>query len=124
MAKAPDRERNVRQAKVKSPSHAITAQDNANAFSGAENLASILMAMRSFLAGRQDEILESICKLVETESPSGDFEGSRAVVDLLAKTAGTIPAINSVERIPVSEHIFITDIARRGALIGGLLATL
>jgi len=93
---------------VKSPTHAITPFENANAFSGADNLASILMAMRSFLASRHDEILESICKLVETESPSGDFEGSRAVVDLLVETAGTIPAINSVERIPVpgyGEHL-------------------
>jgi len=60
-----------------------------------------LMAMHALLARRQDEILGSICKLVETESPSGDFEGSRAVVDLLVEAARTIPAINSVERIPV-----------------------
>jgi len=58
------------------------------------------MAMHAFLTRRQDEILGSISKLVETESPSGDFEGSRAVVDLLVETARTIPAIKSVERIP------------------------
>ncbi|CAN5707322.1 hypothetical protein BH20ACI3_BH20ACI3_03170 [soil metagenome] len=40
-------------------------------------------AIQAFLAHRQFEILGSICKLVEIESPSGDFEGSRAVVDLL-----------------------------------------
>ena len=67
-----------------------------------------LEAIHAFLARRQDEILGSICKLVETESPSGDFEGSRAVVDLLVETARTIPAISSVERIPVpgyGEHL-------------------
>lgn len=63
-----------------------------------------LMAMHALLARRQDEILSSICKLVETESPSGDFEGSRAVVDLLVEAAGTIPGIHSVERIPVPEY--------------------
>ena len=67
-----------------------------------------LMAMHTLLASRQDEILGLICKLVEIESPSGDFEGSRAVVDLLVQSASTITAINSVERIPVpgyGEHL-------------------
>ena len=60
-----------------------------------------LMAAQSFIAGRQDEIIGLICKLVEAESPSGDFEGSRKVVDLLVEAARAIPAIDSVERIPV-----------------------
>ena len=67
-----------------------------------------LSATRAFLASRQDEILDSICQLVETESPSGDFAGSRAVVDLLVDIARTIPAISSIERIPVpgyGEHL-------------------
>jgi glutamate carboxypeptidase len=67
-----------------------------------------LSATRAFLASRQDEILGSICKLVETESPSGDFEGSSAVVDLLVDIARTIPAISSIERILVpgyGEHL-------------------
>ena len=65
-------------------------------------------AIQAFLARLQDEILGSICKLVETESPSGDFEGSRAVVDLLVETARTIPAISAIDRIPVhgyGEHL-------------------
>lgn len=64
--------------------------------------------MLAFLASRQDEILGSISKLVETESPSGDFEGSRAVVDIVVGIARTIPAINEIERIPVpgyGEHL-------------------
>jgi glutamate carboxypeptidase len=67
-----------------------------------------LMAIHALLASRQDEILGSICRLVEAESPSGDVEGSRAVVDLLVESARTIPAISSVERIPVpgyGEHL-------------------
>jgi glutamate carboxypeptidase len=67
-----------------------------------------LSAIRAFLASRQDEILGSICKLVETESPSGDPEGSRAVVDLLVDIARTIPEISSIERILVpgyGEHL-------------------
>ncbi len=63
-----------------------------------------LMAMHTLLANRQDEIVGSICKLVETESPSGDFEGSAAVVDLLLEIAREIPAIRSVERITVPEY--------------------
>lgn len=65
-------------------------------------------AMHAFLARRQDEILGSICKLVESESPSGDFAGSRAVVDLLVEIARTIPGLSAVERIPVlgyGEHL-------------------
>ncbi|MFY9620670.1 MAG: M20 family metallopeptidase [Pyrinomonadaceae bacterium] len=70
-----------------------------------------ILALQAFLSGRQDEILESICRLVETESPSGDFEGSRDVVDLLLNTARDIPAITSVERIRVpgyGEHLKLT----------------
>lgn len=63
-----------------------------------------MTAINAFLVRRQDEILGSICKLVETESPSADFEGSRAVVDLLIETARTIPAISSVERILAPDY--------------------
>lgn len=64
--------------------------------------------IHAFLAARQVEILRAIRRLVENESPSGDFQGSRAVVDLLVNTASEIPAITSVERIPVpgyGEHL-------------------
>ncbi len=65
-------------------------------------------AIQASLARRHDETLGSICRLVETESPSGDFEGSRAVVTLLIEIARTIPAISAIERIPVTgygEHL-------------------
>src|SRR5688572_13049723 len=83
--------------------------------------------MHAFLAGRQDEILSAIRRLVETESPSGDFDGSRAVVDLLVGAAREIPAINSVERIPVpgyGEHLRVkifdgqSDDARTTLVLG------
>ncbi len=67
-----------------------------------------LMAVHSLLARRHEEILSSICSLVECESPSGDFAGSRAVVDILAETARSIPTINAVEKILVpgyGEHL-------------------
>lgn len=73
-------------------------------------------AIRASLARRQDEILGSICTLVETESPSGYFEGSGAVVDLLVETARTISAISSVERITVpdyGEHLRVRAFDRR-----------
>ena len=58
-----------------------------------------LIAVRSFFARRQDEIVGSICRLVEIESPSGDLPGSRAVVALLEKAARTIPSVSSIERV-------------------------
>jgi len=55
-------------------------------------------------------MLELTRALVETESPSGDLEGSRAVVSLLAEAAQDIDGITSVERIECSaygEHLRI-----------------
>ncbi len=64
----------------------------------------------AFIASRQNEILSLIYKLVETESPSGDLKGSRAVVDLLEKAACAISSVKSIEKIPSSgygEHLRI-----------------
>lgn len=69
-----------------------------------------LAALRAYFAGRQHELLTFICKLVETESPSGDRDGSSEVVGLIASTAGSIGAVSSVERITseeFGEHIRI-----------------
>ncbi|MDQ3747414.1 MAG: hypothetical protein M3367_00135, partial [Acidobacteriota bacterium] len=58
-----------------------------------------------------------IYKLVETESPSGDAEGSRAVVDLLEKAACAVPSVNSIERIPspdYGEHLCIQAFGNGG----------
>jgi glutamate carboxypeptidase len=56
-------------------------------------------ALLEFLESRRGEMLKLTRALVETESPSGDLEGSRAVVELLAKAAREIESVTSVERI-------------------------
>ena len=68
------------------------------------------MAMSAFIARRQDEIVSSICRLVEIESPSGDVPGSRAAVALLENLARTIPSVSSIERVnspDYGEHLRI-----------------
>jgi len=69
-----------------------------------------LVALREHFVARQHELLALTCALVETESPSGDKDGSSAVVSLLASAAGSIAAVNSVERITsedFGEHVRI-----------------
>src|SRR6266536_5984640 len=61
------------------------------------------VALRDHFIARQHELLALTCALVETESPSGDKDGSSAVVSLLASAASSISTVNSVERIS-SEH--------------------
>ncbi len=59
---------------------------------------------------RQGELLSLIRAIVETESPSGDEAGSRAVVDLLAQAAASAPSVSSIERIDVpnfGQHLII-----------------
>jgi glutamate carboxypeptidase len=69
-----------------------------------------LKKLRAHFAAHQPELLAFVRALVEAESPSGDLDGSRAVVSLLAAAAGSINAVNSVERIPFAgfgEHLRI-----------------
>ena len=71
---------------------------------------SVARQIQDVLRGRQPEIEAFIRELVEVESPSGDEEGSRAVVDLLARTAGELECVNSVDRIDVpsfGQHLAI-----------------
>jgi glutamate carboxypeptidase len=63
-----------------------------------------LTAMHAFVLRRQGELVDLICRLVETESPSGDVRGSRAAVDLLEEAARTIPSVGSIERITSPEY--------------------
>ncbi|MDT5062760.1 MAG: glutamate carboxypeptidase, partial [Acidobacteriota bacterium] len=66
------------------------------------------VAVREHLESCQSEMLALARLLVETESPSGDLEGSRAVVQLLAEAARKIDGVTSVERIESSgygEHL-------------------
>lgn len=67
-------------------------------------------AALKFFESRQSEMLKLVRSLVETESPSGDLEGSRAVVSLLFKAAQEIECVTSVERIEspgYGEHLRI-----------------
>jgi len=62
------------------------------------------------LQTRQAEVEAFIQSLVEVESPSGDMEGSRAVVDLLAQAASKLPCVDSIERVDVpdfGQHLVI-----------------
>jgi glutamate carboxypeptidase len=68
------------------------------------------VSLREAFVNRQNEFLSSVRTLVETESPSGDVGGSRAVVSLLAEMAAQIGAVNSIDRIPADdfgEHLRI-----------------
>lgn len=79
-------------------------------------------ALRSLLQEREGAMLALTRALVETESPSGDLEGSRAVVSLLAEAAQATPGVNKVERIEspgYGEHLRIDafDQAEGGAIL-------
>jgi glutamate carboxypeptidase len=70
--------------------------------------------IQQFLQQRQPEVETLIRALVEVESPSGDVEGSRAVVDLLAQAASELKCVDSVERIDVpgfGQHLLIRAFA-------------
>jgi len=70
-----------------------------------------LMAIRAFVARRQDELVDLICRLVEIESPSGDVRGSQAAVELLEDVARTIPSVSSIEKVKspdYGEHLRIS----------------
>jgi glutamate carboxypeptidase len=80
-----------------------------NALSAAQ-----VIALRDHFIARQHELLALTCALVETESPSGDKDGSADVVSLLASAAGSISAVSSVERVTsedFGEHVRIRAFA-------------
>ena len=57
----------------------------------------------AYFERRLPDLLNLVRALVEAESPSGDAEGSRAVVSLLEAEARSIAAVSSVERIEARE---------------------
>lgn len=78
--------------------------------------------------GRRGDILALTRALVEAESPSGDLEGSREVVDLLARAAKEIAGVARVERMAApdsyGEHLRVSafgggESAERSLLILG-----
>jgi len=74
-------------------------------------------ALQAHFVARQTEILGLTRALVEAESPSGDEAGSHAVVSLLAASARTIGAVNSVERVTsegFGDHLRLRAFGRAG----------
>jgi len=72
-----------------------------------------LKALSNYFSERQQEIIAFVRALVETESPSGDEAGSKAVVSLLAAAAGKIQGV-TVERLlseNYGEHLLINGFA-------------
>ena len=68
------------------------------------------------LQTRQSEIESFIRALVEVESPSGDLDGSRAVVELIATAAQSLSCVDEVERVNVpnfGEHLVIKAFAEQ-----------
>src|SRR3954454_3531752 len=64
----------------------------------------LVKSFRDHFAARQLEVLALTRALVETESPSGDEAGSKAVVSLLAAAARHIHAVTTIERIPSENY--------------------
>lgn len=75
------------------------------------------------VADRQDAMVSFLRSLVESESPSGDVAGSLAVVDLIAREAGTLTCVDSIERYDVpgmGQHLVLqafSDLKSHGAVL-------
>ncbi|HJT67543.1 MAG TPA: M20 family metallopeptidase [Pyrinomonadaceae bacterium] len=65
--------------------------------------ASLARQLLERFQNRQNEIESFIRALVETESPSGDENGSRAVVELIESAARSLDCVTEVERVNVSD---------------------
>jgi len=73
-------------------------------------MSSVARQIFSALQARQTEIEAFIQSLVETESPSGDEQGSRAAVDLLVQHANQLDCVDEIERLDVpdfGQHLLI-----------------
>jgi glutamate carboxypeptidase len=79
---------------------------------------SITRRIFAALQSRQAEVEAFIQALVEVESPSGDEEGSRAVVDLLAQAAGGLKCVDAIERVDApdyGQHLVIRALQKQSA---------
>jgi glutamate carboxypeptidase len=91
---------------------------------GRELSKSMADAALAFLESRRSQMLALTRALVETESPSGDVEGSRAVVGLLAEAARKIEGVTSVERIEspgYGEHLRVCAFGEARDVSGSIL---
>jgi len=73
-------------------------------------MSSVARQIFNALQARQSEIEAFMQSLVETESPSGDEQGSRAVVDLLVQNASRLNCVDEIERVDVpdfGQHLLI-----------------
>jgi glutamate carboxypeptidase len=71
---------------------------------------SLARQIHAALQSRQTEVETFIRSLVQVESPSGDMDGSRGVVDLLVDAAGRLECVDAIERIDVpdfGQHLVI-----------------
>jgi len=67
--------------------------------------------LSDYFLSRQDAVVAFARALVETESPSGDEAGSKAVVSLLAAAAAGISRVTTIERVAsenYGEHLRVT----------------
>jgi len=72
------------------------------------------------LQAREAEVEAFIQSLVEVESPSGDVEGSRAVVDLLVKAAHELACVDAIERVDVpdfGQHLVIKAFQKQNQIV-------
>lgn len=70
----------------------------------------LAIQVRNSLGERQNQIVGFIKRLVEIESPSGDENGSRAVVEVLADAAQQLVCVSDVERVAVpgfGQHLVV-----------------
>ncbi len=81
-------------------------------------MSSVARQIFSALQLRQPDIEAFIQSLVETESPSGDEQGSRAVVDLLVHHANRLDCVDEIERFDVpdfGQHLLIKAFQQNNA---------
>jgi glutamate carboxypeptidase len=74
-------------------------------------------SLLEYFRRREGEIFSRVVALVERESPSGDPEGSRAVVELLERWACEIGCVTKVSRVLVEgygEHLRVEAFATEG----------
>jgi glutamate carboxypeptidase len=73
-------------------------------------MSSVARSIFTALQARQPEIEAFIQALVETESPSGDEQGSRAVVDVLVQHANRLSCVDEIQRFDLpdfGQHLLI-----------------
>ena len=81
-------------------------------------MSSVARQIFSALQVRQPDIEAFIQSLVETESPSGDEQGSRAVVELLVQHANRLDCVDEIERFDVpdfGQHLLIKAFQQNNA---------